>query len=84
MTKGEIIKKGISLGVDYSFTHSCYDPVDKENGAYRFVISTPNVEDLGKSVQIGKINVTFRTEEPFTFGSIFNKIKNKFNGLWSR
>jgi len=33
MTKGEIIKKGISLGVDYSFTHSCYDPVDKENGA---------------------------------------------------
>jgi 7-cyano-7-deazaguanine synthase len=26
MTKGEIIKKGMELGVDYSQTHSCYDP----------------------------------------------------------
>ncbi len=26
MTKSEIIKKGIELGVDYSMTHSCYDP----------------------------------------------------------
>ena len=26
MTKAEIIKKGIALGVDYSLTHSCYDP----------------------------------------------------------
>ena len=26
MTKAEIIKKGVSLGVDYSLTHSCYDP----------------------------------------------------------
>lgn len=26
MTKAEIIKKGIELGVDYSMTHSCYDP----------------------------------------------------------
>ncbi len=26
MTKGEIIKAGLSLGVDYSLTHSCYDP----------------------------------------------------------
>ncbi len=26
MTKAEIIKKGISLGIDYSITHSCYDP----------------------------------------------------------
>jgi 7-cyano-7-deazaguanine synthase len=26
MTKGEIIKKGISLGVDYAMTHSCYSP----------------------------------------------------------
>ncbi len=26
MTKAEIIKTGISLGVDYSITHSCYDP----------------------------------------------------------
>jgi 7-cyano-7-deazaguanine synthase len=26
MTKGEIIRKGIDLGVDYSLTVSCYDP----------------------------------------------------------
>jgi len=26
MTKAEIIKLGSSLGVDYSITHSCYDP----------------------------------------------------------
>jgi 7-cyano-7-deazaguanine synthase len=26
MTKGEIIKKGLELGLDYSLTWSCYDP----------------------------------------------------------
>lgn len=26
LTKAEIIRKGISLGVDYALTHSCYDP----------------------------------------------------------
>ena len=26
LTKAEIIRRGISLGVDYSLTHSCYDP----------------------------------------------------------
>jgi len=26
LTKGEIIRKGLSLGVDYGQTHSCYDP----------------------------------------------------------
>ncbi|WDN87782.1 7-cyano-7-deazaguanine synthase [Desulfosarcina sp. BuS5] len=26
LTKAEIIKKGIALGIDYSLTHSCYDP----------------------------------------------------------
>ncbi len=29
MSKAEIIKKGIELGVDYSLTHSCYDPDPK-------------------------------------------------------
>ncbi len=27
LTKAEIIRRGISLGVDYGQTHSCYDPV---------------------------------------------------------
>jgi 7-cyano-7-deazaguanine synthase len=27
MSKAEIIKRGIELGVDYSITHSCYDPL---------------------------------------------------------
>ena len=26
MTKAEIIRRGMELGVDYSLTHSCYDP----------------------------------------------------------
>jgi len=26
MTKGQIIRRGVELGVDYSLTHSCYDP----------------------------------------------------------
>jgi 7-cyano-7-deazaguanine synthase len=28
LSKAQIIRKGIELGVDYSITHSCYDPVD--------------------------------------------------------
>ncbi len=28
MTKAQIIRRGIELGVDYSLTHSCYDPDD--------------------------------------------------------
>ncbi len=29
MTKGEIIRAGLELGVDYSLTHSCYDPSEE-------------------------------------------------------
>jgi 7-cyano-7-deazaguanine synthase len=34
MTKAQIIKKGVELGVDFSMTHSCYDPdsVDRACG----------------------------------------------------
>ena len=32
MTKAEIIKKGLALGVDYSQTFSCYDPQEVEVG----------------------------------------------------
>lgn len=31
MTKGEIIKKGVQLGLDYSLTWSCYDPQFRAN-----------------------------------------------------
>jgi 7-cyano-7-deazaguanine synthase len=26
LSKAEIIRRGVELGVDYSLTHSCYDP----------------------------------------------------------
>jgi 7-cyano-7-deazaguanine synthase len=32
MTKAQIIKAGIELGVDYSLTHSCYDPDPQGRG----------------------------------------------------
>lgn len=28
LSKAEIIRRGIALGVDYAATHSCYDPID--------------------------------------------------------
>jgi 7-cyano-7-deazaguanine synthase len=28
LSKAEIIQQGLSLGLDYSMTHSCYDPND--------------------------------------------------------
>ena len=32
LTKAEIIRRGVELGVDYAMTHSCYDP-DERGGA---------------------------------------------------
>jgi len=29
LTKAQIVQKGLSLGVDYGMTHSCYDPSEK-------------------------------------------------------
>ena len=26
MSKADIIRRGVALGLDYSLTHSCYDP----------------------------------------------------------
>ena len=34
LTKAGIIKKGTELGVDYSLTWSCYDPVTEQNKAF--------------------------------------------------
>lgn len=34
LTKKQIIEAGVSLGVDYSQTHSCYDPVVKDGKTY--------------------------------------------------
>ena len=33
MTKAQIIRTGVGLGVDYALTHSCYDPVGDDGGA---------------------------------------------------
>ena len=30
MTKGQIILRGTQLGVDYSLTHSCYEPIEAD------------------------------------------------------
>jgi 7-cyano-7-deazaguanine synthase len=34
LTKAEIIKIGLELGVDYSIAHSCYDPIVKDQKTY--------------------------------------------------
>ena len=34
LSKKEIIEMGVSLGIDYSQTHSCYDPIVKEEKTY--------------------------------------------------
>jgi len=35
LTKADIIRKGLQLGVDYGLTHSCYDPGDSGRGCGR-------------------------------------------------
>jgi len=35
MTKAQIIRTGMKLGVDYSLTHSCYDPDEKDRSCGR-------------------------------------------------
>jgi 7-cyano-7-deazaguanine synthase len=33
LTKAQIIRRGMELGVDYAMTHSCYDPVERDRQA---------------------------------------------------
>jgi 7-cyano-7-deazaguanine synthase len=35
LTKADIIRRGVELGVDYSMTHSCYDPDEMGRGCGR-------------------------------------------------
>ena len=35
LTKAQIIRRGVELGVDYSLTHSCYDPDEKRRACGR-------------------------------------------------
>ena len=35
MTKAEIIRRGVELGVDYTLTHSCYDPDEQGHACAR-------------------------------------------------
>ncbi len=34
LTKAQIIRRGVDLGVDYSMTHSCYDPVERDGTVF--------------------------------------------------
>ncbi|KAF0183164.1 MAG: queuosine biosynthesis protein QueC [Nitrospirae bacterium] len=43
MTKGEIIRRGISLGLDYGLTWSCYDP--QENSAKEQKSDSPEADN---------------------------------------
>jgi len=36
VTKAQIITEGMSMGVDYSITSSCYDPADDGSASARF------------------------------------------------
>lgn len=46
MTKGEIIKKGVSLGLDYSLTWSCYDPQEIREEAQNIGILDEEISRL--------------------------------------
>jgi len=50
MTKADIIRRGVALGVDYSLTHSCYDP-GREGRAcghcYSCIIRRKGFEEAG-------------------------------------
>ncbi len=60
MKKSEIIKKGIQLGVDYSLTHSCYDP--DEEGRSCGVCDSCSIRKEGFSQSGMKDPVKYRDE----------------------
>jgi 7-cyano-7-deazaguanine synthase len=46
MKKSEIIKKGIELGLDYSFTWSCYDPQPGKVKSEKLKVKSPGTRDF--------------------------------------
>ncbi len=48
MTKAQIIRAGQKLKVDYSLTHSCYDPKPKGNG--------PSAKATSRGARIGRVH----------------------------
>jgi len=58
MTKAEIIKKGMELGIDYSLTWSCYDPQEKHKGSgvrgQAFAQNTSHLTPYAQLVPCGK------------------------------
>ena len=64
MSKAEIIQRGISLGVDYSLTHSCYNPTADGTGVRRLRFLPAPPERLSRSGS-SPIQFPTRDESPF-------------------
>jgi len=84
LTKGEIIKKGLELGVDYSLTWSCYDPqksqkseVRSQESEKKSVLRTPT----SKLIPCGKCDSCLLREKGFREAGIedplISKMKSK-------
>ena len=58
MTKEEIIRKGLELGVDYSLTHSCYDPDKAGNACGRCDSCSIRLKGFQEAGTVDPINYT--------------------------